>query len=285
MIVACLLFSVLVSTATTGGIVLSLLSETVGFFREISLVRFLTDTRWTPLFLDKHFGILPLLFGTLLITAIAALIALPIGLFSAVYLNCYAKTGVRKALKPFLEVLAGVPTVVYGYFALTLVTPLIRQFFPSTSMFNALSAGVVVGIMIIPTVSSLSEDALTAVPKSLRDAGYALGATRFEVAVKILLPAGASGVIASFILAVSRAVGETMIVALAAGSTPKLTLNPLESIQTITGYIVQVSLGDTPYGSIEYKTIFAVGMVLFLITLLMNFLGQAITRRFREEYE
>ena len=270
---------------TTVGIIASLFSETVAFFAEVSVFDFFTDVQWTPLFFDKHFGIMPLLFGTFLVTAIAALIAIPIGLLTAIYLNMYARRTVRKMLKPVLEVLAGVPTVVYGYFALTFVTPLIRQFLPQTNMFNALSASLVVGIMITPTVSSLSEDAFMAVPRSLREAAYALGATRFEVATKIVLPAGASGVIASFMLAISRAIGETMIVALAAGSTPKLTLNPLESIQTITGYIVQVSLGDTPFGTIEYKTIFAVGMVLFLITLFINFTGQLIAKRLREEYE
>lgn len=280
-----LLLSMLVSVFTTVGIVLSLVTETISFFGEVSIVEFLTSTKWTPLFADKHFGVLPLLFGTVMITFIAALIALPLGLLSAVYLNCYAKRTLRRIVKPILEILAGIPTVVFGYFALTFVTPLIRQFLPETSMFNALSAGIVVGIMIIPTVSSLSEDALTAVPRSLKDAGYALGATRFEVATKILIPAAASGIVASFILAISRAIGETMIVALAAGSTPKLTLNPMESIQTITGYIVQVSMGEAAHGGVEYKTIFAVGMLLFVITLLTNYVGNVITKRFREVYE
>jgi len=277
--------SVLISVLTTIGIILSLVTETFSFFREVSIVEFLTDTRWTPLFADKHFGIMPLIAGTVIILVGSSIVALPIGLASAIYLSIYAKPGVRKAIKPLLEVLAGIPTVVYGYFALSFVTPLLRNFFPDMSVFNALSASIVVGIMIIPMVSSLSEDALIAVPRSLREAGFALGATKFEVATKVVLPAGLSGVIASFILAISRAIGETMIVALAAGSTPKLTLNPLESIQTMTGYIVQVSFGDTPQGTTVYKTIFAVGTLLFLITLSLNVIGQIVTRRYREVYE
>ncbi|MDI6816902.1 MAG: phosphate ABC transporter permease subunit PstC [Actinomycetota bacterium] len=280
-----LLGCVLISVLTTVGIILSLITETFSFFQEVPIGKFLTDTRWTPLFADKHFGIMPLVAGTLIILVGASLVALPIGLASALYLSAYAKPGVRKIVKPLLEILAGIPTVVYGYFALTFVTPLLRTFIPDMSIFNALSASIVVGIMIIPMVSSLSEDALMAVPHSLREAGFALGATKFEVATKIVLPAGLSGVIASFILAISRAIGETMIVTLAAGSTPKLTLNPLESIQTMTAYIVQVSMGDTPQGTIVYKTIFAVGMLLFLITLAMNILGQMVTRRYREVYE
>ena len=285
LIYAALAACVLISVLTTVGIILSLITETFSFFQEVPIGNFLTDTRWTPLFADKHFGILPLVAGTLIILVGASLVALPIGLASALYLSTYAKPGVRKVVKPLLEVLAGIPTVVYGYFALTFVTPLLRTFIPDMSIFNALSASIVVGIMIIPMVSSLSEDALMAVPRSLREAGFALGATKFEVATKIVLPAGLSGVIASFILAISRAIGETMIVTLAAGSTPKLTLNPLESIQTMTAYIVQVSMGDTPQGTIVYKTIFAVGMLLFLITLAMNILGQLVTRRYREVYE
>jgi len=280
-----LLGSVLISVLTTIGIILSLATETFSFFREVSIVEFLTDKRWTPLFADKHFGIMPLVTGTAIILVGSSIVALPIGLASAIYLSIYAKPGVRKVIKPLLEVLAGIPTVVYGYFALSFVTPLLRNFFPDMSVFNALSASIVVGIMIIPMVSSLSEDALIAVPRSLREAGFALGATRFEVATKVVLPAGLSGVIASFILAISRAIGETMIVALAAGSTPKLTLNPLESIQTMTAYIVQVSFGDTPQGTTVYKTIFAVGTLLFLITLSLNIIGQIVTRRYREVYE
>lgn len=285
LIYSILLGCVLISVLTTIGIILSLFVETISFFREVSLWQFLTDTQWTPLFADKHFGIMPLIAGTTVILLGSSLVALPIGLASAIYLSMYADHRVRKVIKPLLEVLAGIPTVVYGYFALTFVTPILKTIIPDLSIFNALSASMVVGIMIIPMVSSLSEDALVSVPRSLKEAGFALGATRHEVATKIVLPAGLSGVVASFILAISRAIGETMIVTLAAGATPKLTLNPLESIQTMTATIVQISIGDTPQGTIEYKTIFAVGTMLFLITLLINIIGQAINRRFREVYE
>lgn len=280
-----LLGAVLISVLTTIGIILSLFTETFSFFKEVSLAEFLTDTRWTPLFMDRHFGILPLVAGTAIILLGSSIVALPLGLASAIYLSMYANSRVRKVIKPLLEVLAGIPTVVYGYFALTFVTPFLKQIIPNINTFNALSASIVVGIMIIPMVSSLSEDALISVPRSLKEAGFALGATRYEVATKIVLPAGLSGVIASFILAISRAIGETMIVTLAAGNTPKLTANPFESIQTMTASIVQISMGDTPQGTIEYKTIFAVGAMLFIITLLINILGQMITRRFREVYE
>ncbi|HEX7117586.1 MAG TPA: phosphate ABC transporter permease subunit PstC [Longimicrobiales bacterium] len=274
-----------VSVLTTAGIVLVLLREAAGFFAEVSPVEFLTGTRWTPLFRPQRFGVLPLLAGSFLVAAGAALIALPIGLASAVYLSEYAPQRVRRVVKPALEILAGIPTVVYGYFALTLITPLLREIWPQTNVFNAASASIVVGIMIIPMVSSLSEDAMSAVPRSLREGAYALGATRFEVATRTVVPAALSGVIASFILAVSRAIGETMAVAIAAGATPNLTLDPLESIQTMTAYIVQISLGEAPYGSIEYQTIFAVGLTLFLITLLMNVVSAAVLKRFREVYE
>ncbi|AGA57490.1 Phosphate ABC transporter, permease protein PstC [Thermobacillus xylanilyticus] len=273
-----------VSIITTVGIVYTLVSETVLFFREVPIVEFLTGTRWSPLFEPRAFGILPLLAGTLLITIIACVVAMPIGLASAVYLSEYAPRRVRNIIKPILEVLAGVPTIVYGYFALSFMTPIVRAIFPETGIFNALSAGIVVGIMIIPMVTSLSEDAMNAVPKSLRDGAYALGATKFESALKIVLPAALSGIVASFVLAFSRAVGETMIVTVAAGATPNLTFNPLESIQTMTAYIVQVSLGDTQRGSIEYGSIFAVGMALFIITFLLNSIAQYVARKFREEY-
>ncbi|OPA80905.1 phosphate ABC transporter permease subunit PstC [Paenibacillus selenitireducens] len=273
-----------VSIVTTIGIVYTLMSETIGFFRKIPVFDFLFGTKWSPLIAPKSFGILPLLSGTMLITVIACVFAIPVGLACAIYLSEYAPTKVRKIVKPILEVLAGVPTIVYGYFALTFVTPMIRMIFPSTGVFNALSAGLVVGIMIIPMVSSLSEDAMQAVPKSLRNGAFALGATRFEVALKVVVPAAFSGIVSSSVLAFSRAIGETMIVAVAAGATPKLSFNPLESIQTMTGYIVQVSLGDTPHGSIEYGTIYAVGMTLFVITLLLNILALYVARRFREEY-
>ncbi len=275
----------LVSILTTVGIVVVLVTESFDFFRKVPLVEFLTGTRWSPLFADQHFGILPLLNGTVLIAVGAMLIALPVGLTSAIYLSEYASLKVRGIIKPVLEVLAGIPTVVYGYFALTFVTPIIRAVFPSTGIFNAASGAIVVGIMIIPMVASLSEDALNAVPQALREAAYGLGATKFEVSTKVVVPAALSGIVASFILAISRAIGETMAVTLAAGATPKMTLNFLESVQTMTAYIVQISLGETPHGTLEYSTIFAVGLVLFLITLGMNFLSQRITGRFREVYE
>ncbi|TFE30796.1 phosphate ABC transporter permease subunit PstC [Cohnella luojiensis] len=272
------------SILTTVGIVYTLLSETIRFFTIVPLSDFLTQSRWNPLMAPKSFGIWPLISGTLLITFIACIVALPIGLAAAIYLSEYAPRAVRKIIKPILEVLAGVPTIVYGYFALTFMTPLLRSMIPNLPIFNALSAGIVVGIMIIPMVSSLSEDAMLAVPRSLRDGAYALGATRFEAVLKIVLPAGLSGVISAFVLAFSRAIGETMIVTVAAGATPKLTLNPLDSIQTMTAYIVQVSLGDTPHGSVEYGTIFAVGMTLFVITLILNIAAKRLSLRFREEY-
>lgn len=275
----------LVSVLTTVGIVVVLVSESIGFFRQVPIVEFLTGTRWAPLFRDQAFGILPLLNGTLLIAVGASLVALPVGLLSAIYLSEYATTRVRKIVKPVLEVLAGIPTVVYGYFALAFVTPILRLIFPETGVFNAASAAIVVGIMIIPMVSSLSEDALSAVPRALREAAYGLGATKLEVSTRVVVPAALSGIVASFILAISRAIGETMAVTLAAGATPRMTLSFLESIQTMTAYIVQVSLGETPHGTLEYRTIFAVGLVLFLVTLAMNLISQRVTRRFREVYE
>lgn len=275
----------LLSVLTTVGIVVVLLTESVGFFRRIPITEFLTGTRWSPLFADKHFGILPLLNGTLLIAVGSMAIALPVGLASAIYLSEYATKRFRGVVKPVLEILAGIPTVVYGYFALTFITPALRLVFPGTGIFNAASAAIVVGIMIIPMVASLSEDALNAVPVSLREAAHGLGATKFEVSTRVVVPSALSGIVASFILAISRAIGETMAVTLAAGATPRMTLNLLESIQTMTAYIVQVSLGETPHGTLEYQTIFAVGLVLFCITLAMNVLSQRVTRRFREAYE
>lgn len=260
----------LVSVATTLGIVVVLVVETMGFFREVSIARFLGDTQWTPLFADQHFGIWPLLCGTVLTTVIAMLVALPVGLLVAVYLSEFAPPTVRRAIKPAMEVLAGVPTVVYGYFALLFVTPLLQKAIPSLTGFNALSPGIVMGIMILPMVASLSEDALYAVPQTLRDASYALGSTRLQVVGRVVIPAAVSGINAAFLLGISRAVGETMIVAIAAGQQPVLTLNPLEPIETMTAYIVQVSLGDTPHGTLAYRTIFAVGMMLFLMTLTLN---------------
>ncbi|MBI4334374.1 MAG: phosphate ABC transporter permease subunit PstC [Chloroflexi bacterium] len=279
-----LLGCALVSVLTTIGIVVMLVVQAAGFFSQVSLLEFVAGAEWTPLFQPQHFGVLPLVGGTLLTAGIAILVALPLGLASAIYLSEYARDTVRKTVKPLLEILAGVPTVVYGYFALTFVTPLLRNIFTELIVFNALSAGLVMGIMIIPLVSSLSEDAMVAVPRSLRNAAYGLGATRFEVATRVVIPAAVSGIVAACILALSRAAGETMIVAIAAGATPKLTLNPLESIQTMTAYIVQISLGETPHGTVEYYTIFAVGLVLFVMTLLMNLFGQWFVRRYREKY-
>lgn len=273
------------SIATTFGILGVLIRETILFFTQVSVVEFLTGTRWTPLFASKQFGVLPLVNGTVLVAAGAMLIALPLGLLAAVYMSEYASERARKTLKPMLEILAGIPTVVYGYFALLFITPILKFFFPQTQVFNAASASIVMGFMILPMVASLSEDAMSSVPQSLRQAAYALGATKMEVSTQIVVPASLSGIAAAFILAISRAVGETMIVAIAAGQQPKITLNPLESIETMTAYIVQVSLGDTPQQSIAYQTIFAVGMLLFLITLVMNLLSQWFTRRYREVYE
>lgn len=281
-IAAALLGCGLVTILTTIGIILSLSTETISFFSRVSLWEFLTEHRWTPMFDPAYFGILPLLSGTFLIAAGSALVAVPLGLASAIYLSEYAPDRVRRVIKPILELLAGVPTVVYGYFALTFLTPLLKKLIPDLDVFNALSAFLTVGIMITPLISSMSEDAMLSVSRSMREAAYALGATRFEVAVKVVLPAALSGVSASVILAVSRAVGETMIVALAAGATPKMTLNPLQSIQTMTGFIAQVSQGDLEMGSLAYKAIYAVGMTLFLSTLAMNMLAKWITYRFQE---
>lgn len=275
-----------VSVLTTVGIVGVLLFETLDFFREVSIAEFYLGTQWTPLFDPKHFGVLPLIAGTLLVAAVAMVVAMPLGLAIAIYLSEYAGRRTRRILKPLLEVLAGIPTVVYGYFALTWITPnLLQRLFPETNVFNAASAGIVVGIMTLPMIATISEDAMAAVPASLREAAYGLGSTKLEVASRIVVPAALSGIIASFILAVSRAVGETMAVALAAGSTPNLTANPLESVQTMTGYIVQVSLGDTPQGSIEFRTVFAVGMTLFLMTLALNVVSQWFVGRYRNVYQ
>ena len=279
-----LLLCGLISLGTTVGIITILSTETVNFFREVPISDFFGDTQWTPSFLPQHFGIWPLIAGTLLVTAGACIVALPVGLATAIFLSEYAPDRLRRVVKPFLEVLAGIPTVVYGYFALTFVTPIIRFVYPGADVFNAASAAIVMGIMIIPMVSSLSEDAMIAVPRSLREGAYALGATRFETATQVVVPAALSGIVASFVLAISRAIGETMIVTLAAGATPNLTGNPFESIQTITAYIVQVSLGDTPQGTIEYRTIFAVAMSLFVMTFAMTLLAHYVVRRFRAVY-
>lgn len=282
---AALLGCAIVSILTTVGIVLVLVVEAAQFFREVSIVEFLTDTQWTPLFRPQHFGILPLFCGTFLVTMGSAVVAIPIGLGTAIYLSEYATSGVREVVKPILEVLAGIPSVVFGFVAVVTISPLIRIVFPSANIFNAASASIVVGFMILPMVVSLSEDVLRSVPMSLREGAYALGATKFDVTIQVVVPAAISGIVASFLLAISRAIGETMAVTLAAGATPKMTLNPLESIQTMTAYIVQISQGDTPAGTIEYRTIFAVGLALFGTTMALNIVAQWFVSRMREKYE
>jgi phosphate transport system permease protein len=279
-----LLFAASVSVFTTVGIVVILLGESFTFFRQVPLWQFLTDTQWTPLFSDAHYGIMPLLSGTLVSSGIALLVAIPLGTIIAIYLSEFAPFSVREVAKPFLELLGGIPTIVYGYFALVFVTPLLQVIFPSLPGFNLLSAGLVMGIMIIPYVSSLSEDAMRAVPMSLREGSYAMGATRFQTAVRVITPAAFSGIAAAYILGISRAVGETMIVAIAAGMQPNLTWNPMEPAATITSYIVQVALGDLPHGSIGYQTIFAAGLTLALITLFFNVLGHVLRKRYRQAY-
>ncbi|MGV3538498.1 MAG: phosphate ABC transporter permease subunit PstC [Rufibacter sp.] len=274
-----------ITVVITVGIIWVLLAGSIPFFQEVSLVEFLTEKEWTPLFAQKHFGILPLVAGTFLTTAIAIAVALPIGLTIAVYLNEYAPARLKRSIKPLLEILATIPTVVYGFFALTVVTPFLQSFIPGMAGFNALSAGMVMGIMIIPMISSLSEDAISAVPKSLREASYGMGSTRLQTAFRVMVPAASSGIIVSVILAISRAVGETMIVAIAAGQQPRLTLNPLVPIETITTYIVQVSLGDVPHGSLEYRTIFAAGIVLFIFTFGLNNLSFWIKKKYQEKYD
>jgi phosphate transport system permease protein len=282
LLMACAYLSVL----TTFGIVFVLFFETISFFKEVSIVEFLTSTKWSPAFTDPQFGIVVLICGTLLTTVVAIAFAVPVGLLAAIFLSEYASGRLRRWLKPALEVLAGVPTVVYGYFALTFVTPFLQgTIFPSLQIFNALSAGLVMGVMIIPTVASVSEDAIYAVPRSLREGAYALGATRREVATRIVIPAALSGIVASIILGISRAVGETMIVAIAAGNLANLTLNPLQSVQTMTAFIVQVASGDTATGTLTFDTIFAVGMTLFVMTLILNLISYWFVRRYREIYE
>jgi phosphate transport system permease protein len=272
------------SILVTLGIVLVLVFETVAFLREVPITEFLFGTVWTPLFFDKHFGVLPLVTGTLLASSIAMLVAVPAGLLTAIYLSEYAPAAVRRSVRPVLELLAGVPTVVYGYFALQFVTPLLQTFVPGLAGFNALGPGIVMGIMILPLVSSLSEDALRSVPNGLREGAYALGATKMQAALRVVVPAALSGISAAVVLAISRAIGETMIVAIAAGQQPRLTLDPRVPIETMTAFIVQVSLGDTPAGTIEYRTIFAVGMLLFVSTFVLNLISNWLRERFREEY-
>ena len=273
------------SVLVTAGIIAVLLVETILFFGEVSPLEFLTGTVWTPLFASKSFGVLPLVAGTVLVSAIAIGLALPAGLLSAIYLSEYASDRLRRTVRPLVEILAGIPSVVYGYFALLLVTPMLQRVLPGLAGFNALSAGLVMGIMILPTVATLSEDALRGVPDRLREGSYALGATRAETVVRVLLPAAFSGISAAAILAASRAIGETMVVAIAAGQQPRLTLNPLVPIEAMTAYIVQVSLGDTPAGTIEYRTIFAVGALLFAGTFALNVVSLWLRERYREEYQ
>jgi len=279
-----LFLAAFVSVATTVGIIVILIKESIVFFQQVSLWDFLTDTQWTPLFADAHYGILPLLSGTLVSSAVALLVAIPLGTIIAVYLSEFAPFTVREVAKPFLELLGGVPTIVYGYFALLFITPLLQMLYPELPGFNLLSAGLVMGIMIIPYVSSVSEDAMRAVPMALREGSYAMGATRFQTAIRVVTPAAFSGIAAAYILGISRAVGETMILAVAAGMQPKLTWNPLEPAATITAYIVQVALGDLPHGSIGYQTIFAAGLTLALVTLLFNVLGHLLRKRYRQAY-
>ena len=275
----------ILSIFTTVGIIGVLLFETIGFFREVSIIEFFTGTEWTPLFVKKHFGVLPLVAGTVLTSVIAISVAGPLGILTAIFLSEYAPAGLRQTLKPILEILAGVPTIVYGYFALLFVTPLLQKLIPSLQYFNGLSPGIVMGIMIVPLVSSLSEDAMYAVPRGLREAAYALGSSRLQTALQVVVPAAFSGITASFVIAISRAIGETMLVAIAAGQMANLTFNPLVQIQTMTTYIVQISGGDTPTASLEFRTIFAVGMLLFLSTFALNLVGDFLRQRYRERYE
>jgi phosphate transport system permease protein len=281
---AVLLLAALVSVFTTVGIVYVLVKESVVFFQHVSIVDFFTDTQWTPLFDDAHFGIMVLLSGTLTSSLVALAIAIPLGTIIAIYLSEFAPFRLREIAKPFLELLGGVPTIVYGYFALLFVTPLLQKLYPELPGFNLLAAGLVMGIMIIPYVASISEDAMRAVPMSLREGSYAMGATRLQTALRVVFPAAFSGVAAAYILGISRAVGETMILAVAAGMQPNLTFNPLEPAATITAYIVQVALGDLPHGSVGYQTIFAAGLTLMAITLVFNIAGHLLRRRFRESY-
>ena len=280
-----LLTAAFVSVITTFAIIISLLRPAIEFFTEVSPWDFLTGTTWTPLFLEGEFGVVPLLVGTLVITFWACLVAIPCGLGTAIFLSEYADPRVRAVLKPVLEVLAGIPTIVYGYFALTFFTPFLRDIGVQVEIFNVLAAGLVMGVMLIPLVASLSEDAMFAVPQDLRDGGYALGATRRHVATRIVVPAATSGIVASFVLAISRGIGETMIVLIAAGQLAQISFDPRESVETMTTFIGATAQGDVPQGSIEYKTIFAVGLALFVITLVMNIVSIRLVRRFREVYE
>lgn len=279
-----LMLAALVAVATTFAIVGVLLYESLSFFKTVSVVEFFTDTQWTPLFEDAHYGIMPLVSGTLTTSAIALAVAVPIGTIAAIFLSEFASHKTRETIKPILELLVGVPTVVFGYFALFFVTPLLQSIYPDLPSFNMLGAGIVMGIMIIPYIASMSEDAMRAVPMSMREGSYAMGATRFQTAIKVVTPAAVSGIVAAYILAISRAVGETMVVAIAAGQQPNLTFNPLESAATITAYIVQVAMGDLPHGSIGYQSIFAAGLVLMAMTLSFNIIGHWVRKKYRESY-
>lgn len=272
------------SVAITVAIVVILVRESIGFFEHVPIVDFLTDTQWTPLFDDAHYGILPLVSGTLVTAAVALSVAIPLGTIIALYLSEFAPHRVREVIKPVLELLDGIPTVVFGYFALLFVTPLLQYFFPELPGFNMLSAGLVMGVMIIPYIASISEDAMRAVPMHIREGSYAMGATRFQTAWRVVTPAAFSGIAAAYILGISRAIGETMIVAVAAGMQPNFTWNPMEPAATITAYIVQVSLGDLPHGSLGYQTIFVAGLTLMLMTLVFNIAGHLLRKRFREVY-
>lgn len=279
-----LLFAALTSVAITVGIVGVLVYESVGFFRHISLLDFLTDSQWTPLFSEPHYGILPLVSGTIVTTVVALAVAVPMGSLIAIYLSEYASRAIREIVKPSLELLSAVPTVVYGYFALLFVTPALQNVWPELPGFNMLSAGLVIGIMIVPYVSSVSEDAMRAVPVHLREGAFALGATRMQTALRVVFPSALSGITAAYVLGISRAIGETMVVAIAAGMQPTLTWNPLEPAATMTAYIVQVSLGDLPHGSVGYQTIFATGLTLLLMTLVFNVAGHVLKKRYRQIY-
>ncbi|HEY3303799.1 MAG TPA: phosphate ABC transporter permease subunit PstC [Candidatus Binatia bacterium] len=281
---ALLFLAALSSVGITVGIVGILLYESAEFFRHVSVVDFLTDTQWTVLFTDPHYGIMPLVTGTVVTSAVALLVALPLGTVIAIYLSEYATNKVREIIKPALELLSAVPTVVFGYFALLFVTPLLQRLLPNLPGFNMLSAGIVIGIMIVPYVSSLSEDAMKAVPVQIREGSYAMGATRLQTALRVLVPSAFSGIASAYVLGFSRAVGETMVVAIAAGQQPNLTLNPMEGAATITAYIVQVSLGDLPHGSVAYQSIFAAGLTLMLMTLVFNIAGYLLRKKFREIY-
>lgn len=278
------MLAALSAVATTFAIVAILLTESLGFFKTVSIVDFFTDTEWTPLFEDAHYGIMPLISGTLTTSFIALLVAIPIGTIAAIYLSEFATHKTRETVKPILELLVGVPTVVFGYFALFFVTPLLQKVFPDLPGFNMLGPGLVMGVMIVPYISSVAEDAMRAVPMSMREGSYAMGATRFQTAIRVVTPAAISGIVAAYILGISRAVGETMVVAVAAGQQPNLTFNPMESAATITAYIVQVAMGDLPHGSIGYQSIFAAGLVLIVMTLGFNILGHIVRKKFRETY-